>query len=147
MKKPLTPAAAKFLALGVLSPSKREKSQQEVVELETNERSKDVNLSVKQKRRLVQGLKSLGILLLLGVFLAACSSETPETIKAQAKKALPHFNENGSLSGQIHWIDQELYDELEWVIIQNGGIPSPSNMDRLYDCRNKPSWWPGCGWL
>jgi hypothetical protein len=150
MKKPLIPVAAKFLALGVLSPSKREKSQREIVELETvelktNERSKTVNVVVKQKRKFVQELKSLGIVLLLGIFLAACSSETPETLRSQAKWAVPHYNPNGGLSGHIHWLDQELYDEIVDIIIAKGGIPSPSNVDSVYDCRNKPYWWPGCG--
>jgi hypothetical protein len=149
MKRPLTPAAAKFLALGVLSPSKREKSRQEVVELQTvklqtKERNKDMNLVIKQ-RRFVQGLKKLSIVLMLGVFLAACSSEVPETLESQAKWAVPHYNPNGSLSGHIHWLDQELHDEIVDIIIAKGGVPSPSNVDSVYDCLDKPSWWPGCG--
>jgi hypothetical protein len=146
MKTPLTPTAAKFLALGVLSPSKREKSQQDVVELETHERSKDVKAVVKQ-RKLVQGLKNLGIVLLLGIFLAACSSAASpkEELESQAKWAVPHYNPNGSLSSHIHWLDQELYDEIVDIIIAKGGAPSPSNVDSVYDCRNKPYWWPGCG--
>jgi hypothetical protein len=130
MKKPLTPATAKFFALGVLSPSKREKSQQDVVELETHERSKDVNVVVKQKRGLVQRLKNLGIVLLLGIFLAACSSAASpkEELESQAKIVVPHY----PLNGRLHYLDPELHWELWKISVQNGGTGSPQEIDELY---------------
>lgn len=95
------------------------------------------------KRTVHNVVKSLVTISLVGVLLAACSSAaTPEEeLGAQAKVAVPHY----PLGSKIHWIDQELYDELVDIIIAKGGIPSPENVDNLYDCRNKPYWWPDCG--
>ena len=135
MNQPITSSQAKFLALGILSPNKAETLQQEVTEREVNERSAGVKQVVKKdKRRLGQGLKSLGMVLLLGVFLAACSTKTPEDIEAQAARlALPHHPPGTS---KIHWLDPELYWELQKISIKNGGTGSPSEVDSLYDSRH-----------
>jgi hypothetical protein len=129
-----------FLALGVLSPGRermtetllRQASPPVPSTTGTFERKTMKPVVSKRQRGLVTRLKSLGMVLLLGIFLAACSTETPEDLESQAvKKALPHF----PLNGRIHWLDPELYWELQKISIQSGGTGSPREVDALYDSR------------
>jgi ABC-type branched-subunit amino acid transport system substrate-binding protein len=126
----ISTAQAKFLALGILSPG-RAKILQQATEEGLNERNAGVKTLRQGKRRLVRGLSSLGVVLILGIFLASCASETPEDLGAQAvKKALPHYPPGTS---KIHWLDPELYWELQKISIENGGTGSPHEVDDLYD--------------
>jgi hypothetical protein len=142
----MTSTAAKFLTVGVLSPSRTEIPLQDLMELEANEKREGVRQVLKKvNKRLEKSLKSLGMMLLLGIVLAACSAKTLEDKKPQAAKvalahyhppigALPHYDPpRGVFSGHTHWITREHYLDLQNIILQKGGDPSLSNVDSLYD--------------
>lgn len=126
------------LALGVLSPGRERMMENQLCQATLNPLAspttgKSERKSMKHFRKGHSVFKSLSIML-LGIFLAACSTQTPEGLEPQAvKQALLHYPLGTS---KIHWLDPELYLELQKIAIQMGGAGSPREVDALYDSRH-----------